>query len=265
MRHTTFGRKTSTYFFLEADNGANSGGSNSNSDEKPQDANHHSSGSSDVQKLADAILASQRVGGEPTKAIEVLAGQVLAKDRRIAELEGHTLSRADRERFEAFKTLNLTPEQITQAIQERDTLATEKQQRIRQDAMKAAVEVAGLDFVDFSTRKGVDDLEYSTRDEQRDGATVKVAYVKYSTDDGKEVEKPLTDYVTEKLPTVQKAGWQSQQQSNGVRMVGMPPAGAKPSDPDAQYWEGIQKEKEARRANVGQVSDWRQAAGIARD
>lgn len=100
----------------------------------------------DVQKLVDAILNSQRASGDANKALEVFAGQIIAKDKRIADLEAKVIKDEDaalltsvRELLQVkgakdFSDLKTRYEEGEAAIGERDDL---KQQATLSSAAKA--------------------------------------------------------------------------------------------------------------------------------
>lgn len=238
-RNLIFGRT-----LFEADNGANSpGGTNSGTqDTKPNDSRSNSS-QTDVQKLIDAITQSQRVQGNPDEAYRVFAGQIVKKDQRIAELEKNVISDADKARLQAADDLLQTYgvqnfDALKTRIEAGDTAAANLSQRDKSDTMRAACEAAGIDFNDFSTRKGVDDWSYEVKEQQRDGKPVKVPYVTVKDEAGKDVTKPLAEHATAAFPTLAKAEAGGSNQG-GTRWAG---AGATGNANTATIYDAIRNE-----------------------
>lgn len=214
----------------------------------------------DAQTLLTAILNSQRVSGDTSKALEVLAGQVVRKDTRIGELEGRQLKDEDaqlltsvRELIQATGVKSL--DELKAALEEGTQAKTTLSQRDRADAMRVACEAAGIDYADFSTRKGVDDWQYEVKDETRDGKPVKVATVTFKDGD-KDVTKPLADHAAAVFPTIAKAG--STQARPVVPFSGTPAGGG--SAPTV--WDDIRNKKK-KDTDTEQPKNWREQVGVA--
>lgn len=140
-----------------------------------------------------------------------------------------------------------------------DSAISESANLKREGAMRKACEAAGLDYDDFSTRKGVDDLNYEIKTEKRDGKDVEVAHVTFEAD-GKQQSRPLADWVAEKLPTVAKAA-NSQTRQAVVTPYGAsaPSGGGRPANTFDAIRERKAKQNEA--ASNGAQS-WKQQLGL---
>lgn len=145
---------------------------------------------------------------DTAQRIAQLESDVVAKDAHIKELNkenekyrlikkategmGETpdaIKKAIEDRFaelEKFKALG-TPEELTAKV-ERAAVAD----RLERDGI---LKESGFDPKKFSDLKGSDEWQIANREEEREGKKVKVAYAKVG-----DVEKPLTELVTEKFP-----------------------------------------------------------------
>jgi len=86
-----------------------------------------------VQELINAIVNSKRVNGDPAKALEVFAGQVLAKEARIAELAkgAGELPAEVQARLAAYEALG-TPEELVSKLAETEQLGATAMQLQRE-------------------------------------------------------------------------------------------------------------------------------------
>lgn len=98
--------------------------------------------------------------------------------------------------LESFKALG-TPDELAQKI-ERAKRADELE---READVRQACALAGIDYNDLSTRKGVDDWKFEIKTEERDGQSVKVPYATFQNGD-KEESKPLLEHATSVFPTL---------------------------------------------------------------
>ena len=68
----------------------------------------------------------------------------------------------------------------------------------------AACALAGIDYNDLSTRKGVDDWKFEIKTEEREGKSVKVPYATFTEGD-KEQSAPLLEHAVKTFPTIARA------------------------------------------------------------
>lgn len=120
--------------------------------------------------------------------------------QRIRELEGKVpadgtviLSKADAERFEAFKALGKKPDELKQALADAENATNENAVLKKKDILR---DVAAAHGYKLSVLQDQDQksggLEYKLKDEGKAGETRKVAYVVV---EGK--ESPLEEYAAE--------------------------------------------------------------------
>jgi len=143
------------------------------------------------------------------------------KNRELAKTqtpEGATvLSGDDAAKWKAFGELG-TPEDVTKRLKDAEGATGELSAMKREKVMREACEVAGIDYADFSTRKGVDDWQYEIKDEKRDGKDVKVPYVTV-LDGDKDTVKPLAEHAKAAFPTI--AGTQAKPNGTQAPVMGV--------------------------------------------
>jgi hypothetical protein len=155
-----------------------------------------------------------------------LAAQLLAENADLREdkrqlkknqaPEGAVvLTGEDAAKWTAYTELG-EPKAVKKQIEDAEKATTKLANLERSQAMREACEAAGIDFEDFSSRKGVDDVSYEVKTETKDGKAVKVPYITRQAD-GKTETKPLSEWAHEAFPTLAKA----QQQETGLRAAKM--------------------------------------------
>lgn len=99
-----------------------------------------------VQKTIQSVLNSQRVGGDTSAALEVLAAKALKEEKRAQEAEAKIGQLPDdvKAQLEAYKSFG-TVEELTAKIANAVTLETEKTQRILTDDFRKAATASGYD------------------------------------------------------------------------------------------------------------------------
>jgi len=214
-----------------------------------------------AQELIEAITSSKRVNGDSEKALNVLAGQVLAKERRITELTDELAESKgnlppELKVLKAFIDDQGGLEAVKTSLSEGAAAVTERDAIKREQTMRAACEAAGIDYADFSTRKGVDDWAYDVKDETKDGQTVKVPYVTFNDTDGKPVTKPLGEKAVETFPTLAKANEQGR--------AAMPPMGFSNGGGTDEFAAIRAKREAENKAAANTATSWREEAGVAR-
>lgn len=223
FRRQTLGRIPFGHTLFLADDGAstaggsNAGGNNAGNNngaqtqnDTPTNQSQNNQGDS-VQALLNAIKNSQRVGGDVDKASEVLAGQVLAKDARIKELEGKTIKESERQLLTAIQKLLQdnglkTVEEIQEKLQRLGTLETEVATNAKKEQLRAATGASGVDPDKLMALSGALDDEYFTKTEKgADGKDVVVGYVKFKNEAGAEETKTLSERIAQRWPAMQDA------------------------------------------------------------
>lgn len=159
--------------------------------------------------------------------IQELETSLASAEARIKELNSE--NKKYRLLSDTLTAQGLKPEDVKGALEAGKAAADQLSARDKADTMRTACEAAGLDYSDFSTRKGVDDWAYEVKDENKDGKTVKVPYVTFKDDEGKDVSKPLAEHATATFPTIAKAG--STQQVVTVPVMGVSNGNPTPSTP----------------------------------
>jgi hypothetical protein len=168
---------------------------------------HH--GSSEVRKLIDSIVNSQRVGGDTAKALEVMAGQILAKDQRIADLtrQAGEVPEDARARLEAYEVLG-TPDELTAIKDSEAGLKAAEQQRHKIEARDNALRAAGYDPEKTAALALVDEYDYEVRSERATvgerEVDVQVAYARRIVD-GEEQLAKVSDLLRERAGALEPA------------------------------------------------------------
>jgi hypothetical protein len=116
------------------------------------------------------------------------------------------LAKEDGQAFEAFKALNLKPDEIKSKLEAHETIATENAALKKKDTLRDIAQASGFKLSVLEDRdKASGGLEYSLKDEKdAKGSTRKVAYVK----DGEKVvslEQFAADKWTDYLPALKDA------------------------------------------------------------
>lgn len=158
-----------------------------------------------------------------------------SKKHRLAAESATGLADTERAELEAYRAYG-KPEELKTRLDAGESAITERDTMKREATVREACELAGIDYKDFSTRKGVDDWGFEFKEEAKDGKTVKVPYATFKNGD-KDESKPLAEKAFSEFPTLAKAGVQ---QSTRVA----PPIMAPPSSGDGK----VSTEEEARRA-----------------
>lgn len=133
------------------------------------------------------------------------------------------LSADDVKKWQAYQALNLTPEQVTEVVTERDTLKGSLAEKDRSERIRNAAEAAGFKpavLMDLTTAKG---LHVEVRDEDVEvtegGKKVtrkgKVPYVRPAGDEKAQLVK-LTTYVDQNLADYKPALQATATKQNGV-------------------------------------------------
>jgi len=139
----TYSRFTPVVFF-EAD-GVPAGGASPQSEDKPSNPTKAEI-ESVVQKTIQNVLNSQRVAGDTSAALEVLAAKALKEEKRAKDAEAKigTIPEDVKAKLDAFEALG-TVEDITKRLENATTLEAEKAQRELTDGFRKAAQVAGYD------------------------------------------------------------------------------------------------------------------------
>lgn len=190
------GRNLEVPFFFQNDPPAGSG---NNPPAPPNPPNPPKDEPTDVQKLIDAIVGSQRVAGNADEAYRVFAGQLIAKDKRISDLEAKAGQLPDdvKAELDAYRALG-KPDELATVKERESTLSAEIAKRAKDETRDKAATVAGLDPQRVRFLQGIDELSFEVKSEERDGKPVDMAYAKYTDADGKEIERPLLEVVGER-------------------------------------------------------------------
>lgn len=259
-------------YFLAPDDGAsNAGGDNNQSSNSNQSNNSQSQNNQSNQpNIADAVKSAiadilGAKGGDKDAALETLIKRnhkletalETARSSGISEADKATLAAAQ-STLQAFGVKSF--DELKARIESGDAAIGERDGMKREGAMRVAVEAAGIDYADFSTRKGVDDWAYEVKDENRDGKTIKVPYVTIEVD-GKSVTKPLSEHAQSTFPTLARAGAQSNgngQSTSGGRFAKQGVAGTQ-----ATVWDSIREAKTARQESVTKPAAWTQQLGLS--
>jgi len=153
-----------------------------------------------AQRNLQNLLAKQN-GDATALAAQLLAenADLRGKNRELKATQkpdGATiLTGDDAAKWKAYGEIG-TPDEVTQRLKDAEGASGELETIKRTQAMREAVEKAGLDFADFSTRKGVDDWKYDATGE---APTVTVS------ENGKDVVKPLLDHAKALFPNIAAA------------------------------------------------------------
>lgn len=160
-------------------------------------------------QIAQNIIA--RHNGDASVAVGVLAGEnfqlrdkVRQQNERITALEGGqpkdgalVLSKADAERWEAYKKLG-TPEEVTTKIADGDKASGELQSIRAGSAISDAARDLNLNAAALQRLVKLDGITVEKRTVKENGQDVERYFAKYKGDDGKDAEKALTDYRQER-------------------------------------------------------------------
>lgn len=181
--------------------------------------------SKETPNAAEALVASLRARyGDPEKALRILASENFKLRDKNRELKGKIpgadvklLSADDAKLFDAFKALNLKPEEVTTKLTERDTLETQIQTLTARDVARDAAETLNYKanvLLDLMTTKAFD-IEFKDVEVEVEGKKEikRMPHAKVRVKDAKPellstfAERELKDY----LPSLAK-----EQKNEGV-------------------------------------------------
>jgi hypothetical protein len=133
------------------------------------------------------------------------------------------LSKEEAEQFNAFKALNLKPEEIKTKVTDYDKVVAERDSLNKVKLLREVAD-AGYSFDGLKTFDDLEgkDIEYVIREETKDGKQVKSVSVKA---EGKEM--PLDDFVAQKRPALASI-LKSEGAQGGTRIPNMPAGGKAP-------------------------------------
>lgn len=170
-----------------------------------------------VKSALSEILGAKN--GNKDEALETLIKRNYALEQRASAAEAKAAKKSDLDELEAWRTLAKEqswdkPETAKSKYLQAQTEAGEAATLKKQSAMRAACEAAGLDFDDFSTRKGVDELSYEVKTEGTGEAAKKVAHISFE-ESGQTQTRPLLDWASEKFPSLARAQGEANPRAQG--------------------------------------------------
>jgi hypothetical protein len=213
--------------FFEADDGGNPSGGNSPGNETPpKKADNQNPQPSALERAVTDLLA--RNNNNSDEALRTLVGQnhKLLQRAELAESKVGKIPDDVQAELEAYRAHG-KPDEIKTRLDAGDAAITERDSMAREKSVREACELAGIDYADLSTRKGVDDWMFEKKTEKAaDGKTdIEVAYVTAKDDKGQDVTKPLVEHAFNQFPTLAKA----KQEAEGRRVN--PAFSGTPADP----------------------------------
>lgn len=202
-----FSRNLYPAVFFEGDDGANpTGGDNAAAVADPPKPQQQTQQPSALEKAVTDVLS--RNNNDSLATIRVLVGQNHRLEQRAVDAEGKVGKVPDemQTELEAYRAIG-KPDEITQWIEEGKAATSERDGMKREKTVREACELAGIDYSDFTSRKGVDDWVFETKPEKgEDGKTdIQVPYVTVKDEDGKEITHKLAEHAFKAFPTLAKA------------------------------------------------------------
>lgn len=170
-----------------------------------------------VKNALAEILGAKN--GDKDSALETLIRRNHALELRASAAESKAAKKSDLDELEAWRSVAREqgwdkPETAKSKYLQAQQGASEAATLKRESAMRLACEAAGLDFTDFSTRKGVDDVAYSVKSEGEGDKKQNVAYVTITDEAGKTSERKLAEWAGEKFPRLAQATGDSSGKGN---------------------------------------------------
>ena len=194
------------FLFAPDDNGGGGTGNVNTGDPNAGGGNNPITGgqsAADRRAEIDAAVnarIAELTGGNPNNAqaaLDQLVRRAHGLEKKIEDLKTRALPDAEKASFEAFKSLNLTPDAIKAIVAEHGQMKAESAQKARISSLETAAAAAGINAELLKSLSGALDVEYLVSGEGES----KVATVKTKNGDKEEV-KPLLDWIDEKYPAL---------------------------------------------------------------
>lgn len=178
-----------------------------------------------VRRAADDAL--NRHGGDADATVLTLVAQNHALSRAVNSEPADTAELAEwrnlggnlkavQAELAAYRAHG-KPDDLKTRLSQAEADAKYRTDTERTRIVSEACALAGIDFADFSTRKGVDDWKLEVKAEKNaEGADIRVPYATL-TRDGKEETKPLAEVAFASFPTLAKTGDGQQGVQQGVQ------------------------------------------------
>ena len=210
----------------------------------------------DAMALAADLYADNHRWREANRQLK---GQVETLEKSLPPDGSVVLSKADSERWEAYKTLG-KPDDLRTALTERDSLKSDLARSQRDERMRKAFKAAEED-VDFWRPLLLPEVDFETKTETKDGQQVEASFVIVKTGDSSD-SKPLSEYLKAQHQTHYEAAQKLKEQAKGTPYLEQRKSDTKKPAPK-NFYEGI-REREQVKKESGKAAPDAPATRIAR-